>query len=77
LRITHLIVVVIYAIYYLLRPNLPDESDNIFVECAFASNSEYLVTSNVRDFKRGELKGFGFQIVTPKELYDILEVGNE
>ncbi len=29
-----------------------------------ASNSEYLVTSNIRDFE-GELKGFGFDVVTP------------
>jgi predicted nucleic acid-binding protein len=61
----------------LLRPNLPDENDNIFVECAFASNSDYLVTSNIKDFKKGELKGFNFKVVTPKELYEILEVGNE
>ena len=62
-----------HSIYYLLRPNLPDENDNIFMECAFASNSDYLVTSNVKDFKRGELKGFGFKIVTPKEFYKMLE----
>ena len=29
-----------------MRPNLPDENDNIFMECAFASNSDYLITSN-------------------------------
>ncbi len=33
-----------------LRPHLRDESDNIFVELAFASGSSYLVTRNVRDF---------------------------
>jgi putative PIN family toxin of toxin-antitoxin system len=54
-----------YSIYFLLRPNLSDEKDNMFVECAFASNSQYLITSNVRDFKRAELKGFSFQIITP------------
>jgi putative PIN family toxin of toxin-antitoxin system len=62
------------SIYFLLRPNLPDEDDNIFVECAFASNSDYLVTSNTKDFRKGELKGFGFKVVTPKELYKKLEV---
>ncbi len=65
------------SIYYLLRPNLPDENDNIFVECAFASNSDYLITSNIKDFKKGELKGFSFKVVTPKEFYKILEVKNE
>ena len=58
-----------YSIYYLLRPNLPDEDDNIFMECAYASNSDYLITSNVKDFKQSELKGFGFEIITPKDFY--------
>ena len=51
--------------YFLLRPNLSDESDNMFIECAFASNSDYLITANVRDFTSGELKGFKFSVVTP------------
>lgn len=37
-------------VHFRLRPNLRDESDNIFVELAFASGSSYLVTQNVRDF---------------------------
>lgn len=60
-----------HEIYFRLRPNLTDEKDNLFVECAFASNSEYLVTSNIRDFEKGELKGFGFTIVTPKQFYQM------
>jgi putative PIN family toxin of toxin-antitoxin system len=60
-----------HSIYYLLRPNLIDEKDNLFVECAFASNSEYLITSNVRDFKGGELKGFKFQVITPGDFYQL------
>lgn len=60
-----------HAIYFLLRPNLIDESDNLFVECAFASQSEYLITSNVRDFKSGELKGFKFEIITPGDFYKL------
>ncbi len=60
-----------YSIYYLLRPNLADEKDNLFVECAFASNSEYLITSNVRDFRSGELKGFKFQVITPGDFYQL------
>jgi putative PIN family toxin of toxin-antitoxin system len=54
-------------IYFLLRPNLLDEKDNIFVECAFASNSSFLITSNIKDFRHGELKGFGFEIITPSD----------
>ncbi len=61
------------AIYFLLRPNLMDEKDNIFYECAFASSSEYLITSNVRHFKSAELKGFKFKIVTPREFHHLWE----
>jgi len=58
-----------YSIYYRLRPNLFDENDNLFVECAFTSNSRYLVTSNIKDFKRGELKSYPFKVVTPGDFY--------
>jgi putative PIN family toxin of toxin-antitoxin system len=37
-------------IHYLWRPNLRDETDNMFVELAIASDSRYLVTQNTRDF---------------------------
>ena len=60
-----------HSIYYLLRPNLPDEKDNIFVECAFASNSQYLITSNIRDFRNSELKKLGYKVVTPGQFYNI------
>jgi len=60
-----------YSIYFLLRPNLSDEKDNMFVECAFASNSQYLITSNVRDFQQAELKGFSFHVITPGDFLKI------
>jgi putative PIN family toxin of toxin-antitoxin system len=62
-----------HSIYYLLRPNLIDEDDNMIVECAFASNSEFVITSNVRDFENAELKGFGFKVITPAEFYKLWE----
>ena len=34
-------------------------------------NSKYMVTSNIRDFKSGELKGFEFKIITPKDFYKL------
>ena len=58
-------------IYYRLRPNLRDEKDNLFIECAFASNSNYLLTSNIRDFNSGELKSFKFKVLTPKDFYQM------
>ncbi len=60
-----------HSIYFLLRPNLPDEKDNIFVECAFASNSEYLITSNIKDFKNPELGSFKYKLVTPIQFYKL------
>jgi len=66
-----------HNVYFLLRPNLIDEKDNLFCECAFASNSEYLVTSNIKDFKSAELKGFEFNIITPGEFYKIWKSRHE
>jgi putative PIN family toxin of toxin-antitoxin system len=55
-------------IRFLLRPNLRDENDNIFMELAFASNSSFIITRNVRDFiHRPELKFDEIQIRTPTE----------
>jgi len=58
-----------HKVYYLLRPNLIDENDNIFMECAFTSNSNFLITSNIRDFMSGELSDFMFDIQTPGDFY--------
>jgi putative PIN family toxin of toxin-antitoxin system len=55
------------VIYFSWRPNLPDEKDNIFVELAFASQCDYLITSNSRDFQRAELKMDSFRIIAPGE----------
>lgn len=60
-----------YRIFYYLRPNLIDETDNKFVECAFASDSEYLITSNVKHFKKGDFLRLNCQIVTPGDFYKI------
>ncbi len=57
-----------FHIHFLMRPNLRDESDNMFVDLAFASTCDCIVTSNVRDFtKDNELKFDGFRILTPKQ----------
>ncbi len=57
----------IFDIYFLLRPNLQDEKDNKIVELAVVSQSEFLITSNIRDFRSAELKFEELQIVTPSE----------
>ncbi|MCP5525354.1 MAG: putative toxin-antitoxin system toxin component, PIN family [Verrucomicrobiales bacterium] len=43
-------------VYYLWRPNLPDEGDNHVVELAVAAAAEVIVTQNIRDFRRTELR---------------------
>lgn len=53
---------------FLLRPNLQDENDNMFMELAFASDSRFLITKNIRDFvNNAELKLDGIQIITPAD----------
>lgn len=54
------------SITYTWRPNLRDEGDNMFIELARASRSEYLITSNVRDFLLdSNLNNDDIRIVTP------------
>lgn len=54
-------------VFYLWRPNLPDEGDNHLVELAVAGMAATLVTQNVRDLRRGELRFPQLRIETPAE----------
>jgi len=66
-----------HAVYFLLRPNLFDEKDNLICECAFVSQSHYLITSNIKDFFGGELKKFQFQVITPKDFCQLWRLYDE
>ncbi len=55
-------------IYFAWRPNLSDEADNHLIELAVAGQADYLVTRNVRDLRRGELKFPQIMVVTPTQL---------
>jgi len=55
-------------IYYLWRPNLPEEGDNFLIELAIAGNATCIITNNVRDIKNSELTFAGLRILTPEEL---------
>lgn len=52
--------------YFKWRPNLVDEGDNHLLELAISANAHILVTSNIRDFGRAELKFPHIRIETPE-----------
>ena len=52
-------------IHYLWRPNLPDAGDDMFVELALASGSEYLITRNMRHYLRVGSFDLGVRVTTP------------
>lgn len=54
-------------VFYLWRPNLPDEGDNHVVELAVAASAEAIVTQNVRDFRTGDLRFPQLEILTAAE----------
>ena len=59
-------------IYYLWRPNLPDEADNHLFELAVAGGAEAIITNNVRDLKHGELAFPSIRILTPKQFLEAI-----
>lgn len=59
-------------VYYLWRPNLPDEADNHLIELALAGSAQNIVTNNTRDLTRGELRFPGIGIRTPGQFLEEL-----
>ena len=55
-------------VYYLWRPNLPDEADNHLIELAVAGNAQIIATRNVKDFKRSQLKFSRLKVLKPEEI---------
>jgi putative PIN family toxin of toxin-antitoxin system len=47
-----------------IRPVLPDPGDEMVLECALQTQSDAIVTLNVRDFRGVEAR-FGIEVVTP------------
>lgn len=54
-------------VFYAWRPNLPDESDNHLIELALAAQADAIVTRNLRDLSRGELKFPTLRVLTPEQ----------
>ena len=63
----------IRKIYYLWRPFLKDQKDDLVLEVAVESNSQYIVTFNINDFLGCE-KHFGIKIVTPQEFIKLMGI---
>ncbi len=57
-------------VYYLWRPFLRDPDDDMVLECAVASNSQFLVTLNIHDFQR--IVELGLTPITPASFLTLL-----
>ncbi len=53
-------------IYYRWRPNVPDEGDNHLVELAIAGGAQAIVTRNLRDLLRMELRFPTLKVLAPE-----------
>jgi putative PIN family toxin of toxin-antitoxin system len=54
-------------VFYAWRPNLPDEADNHLIELAVAGQAQVIVTRNLKDLTRGELRFPALRIFTPEQ----------
>lgn len=59
------------TVYYGWRPNLPDEADNHLIELALAGGAQAIVTHNLRDVQRGELKLGSLRVLTPVQCLEV------
>jgi putative PIN family toxin of toxin-antitoxin system len=58
-------------VFYAWRPNLPDEADNHLIELAVAAQADAIVTRNLRDVSRGELKFPSLKVLTPEHCLEV------
>lgn len=60
-------------VYFGWRPNLPDEADNHLIELAVAGAAPFIVTRNLRDFARADLRFPGLSVVDPQTFLKEIE----
>ena len=58
-------------VYFLWRPFLKDPKDDMVLELAIESNSDYIITFNKKDF--GGIEKFGKEVLTPSEFLNKLK----
>ena len=58
-------------LFFLWRPVLKDPKDDFVLELAFESESEFIITFNVNDFKGVEK--FGIKVITPKDFLKLIK----
>src|SRR6202158_711970 len=54
------------AIRFRVRPSVADPDDELVLEAAIASGSEWIVTHNIRDMAAGAAR-YGIEVITPGE----------
>ncbi len=57
-------------IFFLWRPFLKDPKDDLVLELAIESQSEFIITYNLNDFKGVEK--FGIKVLTPKVFLELI-----
>lgn len=57
-----------HKIYFLWRPYLRDEKDEMVLELAVVAKCDYIITYNTTDFQGAEQ--FGIEVKTPKEFLE-------
>ena len=58
-------------VHFLWRPFLRDPDDDMVLECAVAAGCAYIVTQNIKDFRRTEQ--LGVKAATPGQFLQILK----
>jgi len=61
------------AVRFRVRPSVADPDDDLVLEAAIATGSEWIVTHNIRDMAAGAAR-YGIEVITPGEALRRLEV---
>ena len=59
-------------IYFLWRPFLKDPKDDLVLEVAVESKSDFIISYNKKDFKN--VSKFGLKLLTPQEFLKLIKV---